>query len=71
MNGSQDGGRDRVVAELAYRAVMVTVFMSGYTDDVSLFSDGTGAGGWFLAKPFLPSQLTQTVCAILEGEAPA
>jgi two-component system, cell cycle sensor histidine kinase and response regulator CckA len=42
------------------------LYVSGYTDDPSVLSGVREPGTSFLSKPFLPSELTQVVCSMLE-----
>jgi two-component system cell cycle sensor histidine kinase/response regulator CckA len=42
------------------------LYLSGYTDDVASLSQTLDERTRFLAKPFLPAQLTQLVASLLE-----
>ncbi len=44
-----------------------TLFMSGYAEDADLVSMSLGPRTYFVAKPFLPGDLTRAVSSILEG----
>jgi PAS domain S-box-containing protein len=44
------------------------LYVSGYTENADLLSTPLGADTHFLAKPFLPGDLTRTVTAILEHQ---
>jgi DNA-binding NtrC family response regulator len=46
---------------------LAVLFVSGYTDDLGLLATPFEGTTHFLPKPFLPADLTQIVCAILEG----
>jgi two-component system, cell cycle sensor histidine kinase and response regulator CckA len=45
------------------------LYVSGYTNDPNVLAGDLGPDTFFLAKPFVPSELTSTVCAILETPA--
>jgi two-component system cell cycle sensor histidine kinase/response regulator CckA len=45
------------------------LYVSGYTDDPTLLASELGPATFFLEKPFVPSELTRTVCSILETPA--
>ena len=45
---------------------MSVLYISGYTERVSLLADQLDLDTQFLQKPFLPSDLTHRVCAMLE-----
>jgi two-component system cell cycle sensor histidine kinase/response regulator CckA len=47
------------------------LFISGYTEDAARFSSLLSDDTRFLAKPFLPATLTETVCTLLERREPA
>ena len=47
------------------------LYISGYSDDAHLLSAPLGPATHFLAKPFLPGDLTRTVFSILERPARA
>ena len=47
------------------------LYVSGYTEDAGLLSAPLGPDTRFLAKPFLPSDLTRAVIAMLEQRASA
>jgi CheY-like chemotaxis protein len=44
------------------------LFVSGYTDDSNRFSGSLGPNTLFLAKPFLPAELTECARALLETQ---
>jgi CheY-like chemotaxis protein len=48
-------------------AQLCVLYISGYTEDVTIVSGQLAPGTSFLPKPFLPSELTRSVCSILEG----
>jgi two-component system, cell cycle sensor histidine kinase and response regulator CckA len=43
------------------------LFVSGYSNDPKVLAGDLGPETFFLAKPFVPSELTTTVCTILEA----
>jgi two-component system cell cycle sensor histidine kinase/response regulator CckA len=43
------------------------LYVSGYTDDPKVLASELGPATYFLAKPFVPSELTRVVCSILEA----
>ena len=43
------------------------LYMSGYAEDAELVSMSLGPRTYFVAKPFLPGELTRAVSSILEG----
>jgi two-component system cell cycle sensor histidine kinase/response regulator CckA len=45
------------------------LYVSGYTDDPKVLAGELGPATFFLAKPFVPSELTRVVCSILEAPA--
>ena len=47
------------------------LYVSGYTDEADLLSEPLGPDTQFLAKPFLPGDLTRAVTAMLERRASA
>jgi two-component system cell cycle sensor histidine kinase/response regulator CckA len=47
------------------------LYVSGYTSDPKLLANELGPATFFLAKPFVPSELTRIVCSILEAPAQA
>ncbi|HVZ36026.1 MAG TPA: response regulator, partial [Polyangiaceae bacterium] len=57
--------------ELRKRAPdLFVLYISGYTDHAPLLSGALEPDTHFLAKPFLPSDLTRIVCSILERREP-
>lgn len=47
------------------------LYVSGYSNDPKVLVGDLDPETYFMAKPFVPSELTRTVCAILEAPAPA
>jgi PAS domain S-box-containing protein len=52
-----------------YPALRV-LYLSGYTESVEALTDSLDPSTRFLAKPFLPGELTRAVASIVEGSAP-
>jgi PAS domain S-box-containing protein len=50
---------------------MRVLYVSGYTEDADVLSEPLGPHTRFLAKPFVPSDLTRLVHAMLETTAPS
>jgi CheY-like chemotaxis protein len=60
-------GGIELAAELRHQQPrMSIVYISGYTERVTLLSDQLESNTQFLQKPFMPSDLTRTVCSMLE-----
>jgi PAS domain S-box-containing protein len=62
------GGIELATALRAERPALRVLYLSGYTADASLLSGALEPGTLFLAKPFMPSELTQGVYALLEAQ---
>ncbi len=60
MNGVELGSRLR-----AARPTLPVLYMSGYTDDAQIPSDGLGGHLPFLPKPFQPEDLLRQVAELL------
>jgi PAS domain S-box-containing protein len=65
-------GGIELAAELRRRDPELKVlYISGYSEDADLVSMSLGPRTYFVAKPFLPGDLTRAVSAILEGRPSA
>jgi CheY-like chemotaxis protein len=51
-----------------YPALRV-LYLSGYTESVEALTDSLDPYTRFLAKPFLPGELTRAVASVVEGHA--
>jgi PAS domain S-box-containing protein len=68
------GGVDLARELRSVRPTLPVLFVSGYTDDAAFLAAPLEPDTFFLPKPFLPADLTQMVCSILErrrAEGPA
>jgi len=62
-------GGVELAAELRARDPKLRVlYMSGHAEDADMLSRDLGPGTHFLAKPFLPGELTRLASSILEGQ---
>jgi PAS domain S-box-containing protein len=63
----EQSGTEVAAALRARHPQLRVLYVSGYSNDPKVLAGDLGPETFFLAKPFVPSELTSTVCAILEA----